>query len=118
MAASDFTRFRTTYTSPTSIPRSAKGGTARMVNASDWTSGFPAGSFWLLYERTKDQAWRTAAESWTAALSSQQTRTDTNDVGFIINCSFGNGYRLTQAASYKTVITTAAPHGPRAGRRD
>ena len=107
-AASDFTRFRTTYTNPMSIPRSAKGGTARMVNASDWTSGFPAGSFWLLYERTKDQAWRTAAESWTAALTSQQTRTDTHDVGFIINCSFGNGYRLTQTASYKTVITTAA----------
>jgi unsaturated chondroitin disaccharide hydrolase len=107
-AASDFAHFRTTYTNPTSIPRSAKGGTARMVNASDWTSGFPAGSFWLLYERTKDQAWRTAAESWTAALASQQTRTDTHDVGFIINCSFGNGYRLTQTASYKTVITTAA----------
>jgi unsaturated chondroitin disaccharide hydrolase len=107
-AATDFTRFRTTYTNPTSIPRSAKGGTARMVNASDWTSGFPAGSFWLLYERTKDQAWRTAAEAWTAALASQQTRTDTHDVGFIINASFGNGYRLTQTASYKTVITTAA----------
>jgi hypothetical protein len=107
-AATDFARFRTTYTNPASIPRSAKGGTARMVKADDWTSGFPAGSFWLLYERTKDQAWRTAAESWTAALTSQQTRTDTHDVGFIINCSFGNGYRLTQNASYKTVITTAA----------
>ena len=107
-AATDFARFRTTYTNPASIPRSAKGGTARMVNASDWTSGFPAGSFWLLFERTKDQAWRTAAESWTAALMSQATRTDTHDVGFIINSSFGNGYRLTQTASYKTVITTAA----------
>jgi rhamnogalacturonyl hydrolase YesR len=107
-AASDFTRFRTTYTSATSIPRSAKSGSVRTVNTSDWTSGFPAGSFWLLYERTKDQAWRTAAETFTAALMSQQTRTDTHDVGFIINCSFGNGYRLTQNAAYKTVITTAA----------
>jgi unsaturated chondroitin disaccharide hydrolase len=107
-AASDFTRFRTTYTSATSIPRSAKSGTVRTVNTSDWTSGFPAGSFWLLYERTKDQAWRTAAETFTAALMSQQTRTDTHDVGFIINSSFGNGYRLTQNAAYKPVITTAA----------
>jgi len=107
-AATDFARFRTTYTSPTSIPRSAKSGTARMVNTSDWTSGFPAGSFWLLYERTKDQAWRTAAESWTAALMSQATRTDTHDVGFIINNSFGNGYRLTQNTAYRTVINTAA----------
>ena len=108
MAASDFTRFRTTYTSPTSIPRSAKSGTVRTVATSDWTSGFPAGSFWLLYERTQDMAWRTAAETWTAALMSQQTRTDTHDVGFIINCSYGNGYRLTQNAAYRTVITTAA----------
>jgi rhamnogalacturonyl hydrolase YesR len=107
-AASDFTRFRTTYTSATSVPRSAKSGTVRTVNTSDWTSGFPAGSFWLLYERTKDQAWRTAAETFTAALMSQQTRTDTHDVGFIINSSFGNGYRLTQNAAYKPVIITAA----------
>jgi unsaturated chondroitin disaccharide hydrolase len=108
MAASDFTRFRTTYTNATMIPRSAKSGTVRIVQTSDWTSGFPAGSFWLLYERTNDQAWRTAAETWTAALMSQQTRTDTHDVGFIINCSFGNGYRLTQNTAYKTVLTTAA----------
>lgn len=107
-AASDFTRFRTTYTNATMIPRSAKGGTARLVATSDWTSGFPAGSFWLLYERTNDQAWRTAAETWTAALMSQSTRTDTHDVGFIINSSYGNGYRLTQNAAYKTVLTTAA----------
>jgi len=107
-AASDFTRFRTTYTSTTQIPRSAKSGTARLVATSDWTSGFPAGSFWLLYERTKDQAWRTAAESFTTALMSQSTRTDTHDVGFIINVSYGNGYRLTQTAAYKPVINTAA----------
>ena len=107
-AAADFTRFRTTYTSPTQIPRSAKGGTVSYVGPSDWTSGFPAGSFWLLYERTRDQAWRTAAEAWTAALMSQQTRTDTHDVGFVIYNSFGNGYRLTQNAAYRTVVLTAA----------
>jgi unsaturated chondroitin disaccharide hydrolase len=108
LAASDFTRFRTTYTNPTQIPRSAKSGTVRTVQTSDWTSGFPAGSFWLLYERTKDQAWRTAAETWTAALMSQATRTDTHDVGFIINSSFGNGYRLTQNTAYRPVVITAA----------
>ena len=91
-----------------SIPRSAKSGTVSYVGASDWTSGFPAGSFWLLYERTRDQAWRTAAETWTAALMSQRTRTDTHDVGFVIYNSFGNGYRLTQNAAYRTVVLTAA----------
>jgi len=107
-AATDFTRFRTTYTNATQIPRSAKDGTPRLVATSDWTSGFPAGSFWLFYERTRDQAWRTAAETWTAALMSQRTRTDTHDVGFIIGSSFGNGYRLTQNTAYRTVVIDAA----------
>jgi hypothetical protein len=44
-AASDFTRFRTTYTNASMVPRSAKNGTPRLVATSDWTSGFPAGSF-------------------------------------------------------------------------
>jgi unsaturated chondroitin disaccharide hydrolase len=108
MAASDFSRFRNAYTDASRIPRSAKGGTVTYVGPSDWTSGFPAGSLWLLYERTHDQAWRAAAETWTAALMSQQTRTDTHDVGFVINSSFGNGYRLTQNAAYRSVVLTAA----------
>jgi hypothetical protein len=107
-AATDFARFRTTYTNATQIPRSAKGGTARLVGVSDWTSGFPAGSFWLLYERTQDAAWRTAAEAWTAALMGQRTNTGTHDVGFMIGNSFGNGYRLTNNAAYRTVVLEAA----------
>jgi len=107
-AASDFARFRTTYTNATQIPRSAKNGTARLVGVSDWTSGFPAGSFWLLYERTRDQAWRTAAETWTAPLMAQAMNTGTHDVGFIIYSSFGNGYRLTSNAAYRTVVLQAA----------
>jgi unsaturated chondroitin disaccharide hydrolase len=107
-AAAHYTRFRQTYTNPMQIPRSASNGTPRLVATSDWTSGFPAGSFWLLYEHTREAAWRTAAETWTAALTGQRTRTDTHDVGFVINNSFGAGYRLTQNAAYRTVLLDAA----------
>jgi hypothetical protein len=107
-AASQFAAFRGAYTNPMQIPRSAKNGTPRLVAPSDWTSGFVAGSFWYLYEYTKDASFRSAAESFTQALAGQRTRTDTHDVGFVINCSYGNGYRLTQNSAYVSVLTQAA----------
>ncbi len=107
-AASDFVRFRTTYTNPSGPPRSAKGGTVRSASGEDWTKGFPAGSYWLLYERTRDPAWRTAAESFTTALAPLAALTNTHDVGFLIYNSYGNGYRLTQSAAYRTVLLQAA----------
>ena len=107
-AASDFTRFRTTYTNAGSPPRSAKNGTVRSASGEDWTKGFPAGSYWLLYERTRDQAWRTAAETFTAALAPLAALRNTHDVGFLIYNSYGNGYRLTQNAAYRTVVLEAA----------
>ncbi|HZG69352.1 MAG TPA: glycoside hydrolase family 88 protein, partial [Herpetosiphonaceae bacterium] len=66
------------------------------------------GSLWLLYEQTKDPAWRAKAEQWQAGLESQKNTTSTHDVGFIIFTSFGNGYRLTGTDAYRQVILTAA----------
>ncbi len=108
-AAAHYQRFREAYPTATQIPRSVTtAGAVRQVAVSDWTSGFPAGSYWLLYEATGDAAWRTAAEARTAALQGQATRTDTHDVGFVINNTFGAGYRLTQNTAYRAVMTTAA----------
>lgn len=106
-AVAQYTQFKNTYTDPTHIPRSAKDNTVLFVSPSDWTSGFVAGSFWLLYEHTNDLAWKNAAETFTNALASQRTRTDTHDIGFIINNSFGQGYRLTGNADYAAVIREA-----------
>jgi unsaturated chondroitin disaccharide hydrolase len=107
-AAAHYEGFRSEYTDPSQIPRSANGGNVRLVALDDWTSGFPAGSFWLLYEFTGDEAWRGVAEAWTAALRSQSTRTDTHDVGFVINDSFGQGLRLTGNDDYRAVVIDAA----------
>lgn len=106
--AEDFQSFRSSYTNASQIPRSAQNNSPRLVSASDWTSGFVAGSYWYLFEHTGDQAWRTAAESRTTALNSQADRTDTHDVGFVINNTYGNGYRLTQNAAYPAVLMRAA----------
>jgi hypothetical protein len=107
-AAEHYAGFRAAHTTPNNVPRSAKEGTVRRVAPSDWTSGFPAGSFWLLYEHTGDTAWRTAAETFTQALEGQRLNTGTHDVGFVINISFGAGYRLTGNMTYATVVRDAA----------
>ncbi|HYJ09101.1 MAG TPA: hypothetical protein VEX18_08825, partial [Polyangiaceae bacterium] len=49
-AALQLAGFRAAYTTPASIPRSATtGGDVRLVGPGDWTSGFVAGSLWLIY---------------------------------------------------------------------
>lgn len=107
-AAEHYQGFLSAYTDATKIPRSARAGTVRTVGASDWTSGFPAGTLWLLYEHTQAAALRTAAEKWTQVLEGQRLRTSDHDVGFIINNTFGAGHRLTQNSAYVAVITRAA----------
>jgi unsaturated chondroitin disaccharide hydrolase len=78
------------------------------TDAAAWTSGFFPGSLWLLYDRTGDVTWKTAAESWLVALEGQKYDTSTHDVGFKIFPSFGNGQRLSGSEAYRQVVVTAA----------
>lgn len=73
-----------------------------------WVSGWFPGCLWRIYEWNADDAWRWWAESWTAGLEETKYNTRTHDVGFIIFCSFGNGYRLTDREDYREVIIQAA----------
>jgi rhamnogalacturonyl hydrolase YesR len=107
-AAKHYEGFKSAYTNPERIPRSVADDEVRLVGRNDWTSGFPAGSFWLLYEFTEDPAWREAAEERTAALAAQRTRTDTHDLGFIVNNTFGAGLRITGNDEYASVVIDAA----------
>ncbi|MBN1651438.1 MAG: glycoside hydrolase family 88 protein [Bacteroidales bacterium] len=74
----------------------------------DWTSGFFAGNLWYIFELTKDEKWKTEAFKWTEALDTIQYWSGHHDVGFMINCSFGNGLRLSKKAEYKKVLIQAA----------
>jgi unsaturated chondroitin disaccharide hydrolase len=108
-AAEHYRGFVETYANPHEIPRSFAGTTGvRLVQADDWTSGFPAGCLWLLYAHTEDPTWLDAAETRTAALESQSLRTDTHDIGFVIENTFGAGLRLTGNAKYGDVVIRAA----------
>lgn len=74
----------------------------------DWRSGFFPGSIWYLYELTKDKNLLPIAQKYTEALSKAQNLTWHHDIGFIINCSYGNALRLTHKKEYENVIITAA----------
>ena len=73
-----------------------------------WTSGFFAGSLWYIYEITGDDRWKEEAIRWTEALDTIQYWSGNHDVGFMINCSYGNGLRLTGNQAYKPVLVQTA----------
>jgi len=89
-------------------PRTFENGKFKMVNSKDWTSGFFPGILWFLYDYSRDPKWLAAAKTYTAKISKEQFNTTTHDLGFMIYCSFGNGYRLTKDPEYKKVIIQAA----------
>lgn len=89
-------------------PRTAENGVLRQVRSRDWTSGFYPGCLWYLYEHTGDEKFLGAARKFTMNVQSEQYNDGTHDLGFIIYCSFGNGYRLTQEAEYRDVIIQSA----------
>jgi unsaturated chondroitin disaccharide hydrolase len=90
-------------------PRSTQtNGSWNTVNDTDWTSGFFPGCLWYLYEQNGDTNFEKWAQEWTAGISSQQFNTNTDDIGFMINTSFGNGYRITGDSTYQSVVLRAA----------
>jgi unsaturated chondroitin disaccharide hydrolase len=94
---------------PNKFPRSVTdSGTINLVESNDWTSGFFPGSLWYLYEYTKDDIWKRKAELYTDWLSKEQYNTQTHDVGFMLNCSYGNGFRLINTKDYGKVLVQAA----------
>lgn len=76
--------------------------------ASQWTSGFFAGTLWYMYQRDGRAEWRALAERWMTALEANKTRTNTHDLGFILFDSFGHGYLLTGNAQYRDVVMQAS----------
>lgn len=81
----------------------------RKAAKDEWCSGFWPGILWYDYEYTHDNAIKNQAERFTASLKylSEIPAYD-HDLGFLIFCSYGNGYRLTHNPEYKQVILDTA----------
>lgn len=81
----------------------------RPVSKELWTEGFWPGILWYAYEYSQDESILEAAKGYTEVLEflSQQPAFD-HDLGFIMFCSYGNGYRLTGDERYKDIILATA----------
>lgn len=90
------------------VPRTIEKEKLKLVVSKDWTSGFFPGALWYLYEYTGDKKWLEQAKNFTHKLEKEQFNTGTHDLGFIMYCSYGNGYRLTGNTAYKDIVIQSA----------
>ncbi|MBN9297760.1 MAG: glycoside hydrolase family 88 protein [Filimonas sp.] len=102
------TRAAKTYV-PGQNPRSVNpNGTLRVAPVQDWTTGFFPGTLWYGYELTKDTELAKEARRFTLQLDSVRYITNTHDLGFMLYCSYGNGYRLTGDKTYLAALADGA----------
>lgn len=91
------------------LPRSLQpDSTLLVVPSGDWTSGFFPGELWMMYEYTQDPLWLQAARRYTDPIERQKLNGGTHDLGFMLFCSFGNGFRLTGDPHYREVLLQTA----------
>lgn len=85
-----------------------KKGELATSNYGWWCSGFFPGELWYLYENNPTPKLKAFAEMYTARVEPAKNLTNTHDLGFMLFCSFGNGYRITQNPDYLDVMITGA----------
>ena len=90
------------------LVNTARDGQLVTCPSGNWVAGFFPGTLWYLYEYTGDPQWREAAERITERMAPEQYNTTNHDVGFMVYCSYGNGWRLTRRDDYRQVILNAA----------
>ena len=86
----------------------SKEGTLATSGYSWWCSGFFPGQLWYLYENNPTPELKKYAEMFTARVEKVKHITHSHDVGFMLYCSYGNGYRITGNPAYKDVMVTGA----------
>ena len=86
------------------LPRTFEKGAVQTIRYDHWVSGFFPGVLWMLYENAGNQQLRQYAEMYTNRVEPAKRMTNTHDLGFMLYCSFGQGYRLTGNRHYLDVI--------------
>ena len=98
-----------TYAASEISCRVKSSGIAGRLAKEEWTGGFWPGILWYDYEATQNDTIRELAEKYTESLKlfSEIPAYD-HDLGFLVFCSYGNGYRLTHNPTYRDVIIATA----------
>lgn len=109
LAEQQYKLLAATHTDLTKYPRSADpNGKTSFTDIKDWTGGFWPGCLWYLYEYSSDPYWKEQALKWTKSLETNQYNTNHHDIGFVMNSSYGNAYRLLGDTSFKSIIIQSA----------
>lgn len=104
-----------------SMPRSADSiGRLTMSGIEWWCSGFYPGTLWQIYRYTSDPEVFQAAKAETGKLNPLLCKVTDHDIGFQVNCSYGEGLSATDSSDYRRMIlaaadTLAARFNPRVG---
>lgn len=83
-------------------------GTRRTCDVYDWTSGFFPGSLWYAYELTGNEELKREAIKQTNRLNPVRHYKDNHDIGFMVNCSYGNALRLSANDTIQAVLVETA----------
>ena len=89
-------------------PTADQMGKRRLCSVYDWTSGFYPGSLWYAYELTGNDTLKTWAIQYTNLLNPVRYYTGTHDLGFMVNCSYGNAKRLSPNDTIAAVMKETA----------
>ena len=89
-------------------PTAEQLGKRRLCNVYDWTSGFFPGSLWYAYELTGNDTLKTQAIEYTNLLNPVRYYKGTHDLGFMVNCSYGNAERLSPNDTIAAVMRETA----------
>lgn len=91
-----------------SMPKTFIEGKAVDSGIKWWCSGFFPGSLWYVYEATGDENIKALAIKNTLKLANIMDYPTHHDIGFQVNCSYGNAYRLTGDEAYLPLMEASA----------
>ena len=107
VAEYQFTEMDKTLTD-TNVPKSTRFGVLVPSETKSWTSGFYPGSLWYVYMYTGNENTKALAEKNTEKLYIETQRVRSHDIGFMVNCSYGNALRITGDEKYREPYINAA----------
>ncbi|WP_242457824.1 glycoside hydrolase family 88 protein [Pedobacter sp. BS3] len=93
---------------PEQWPRTFENGRLMTVTPYAWTSGFYPGTLLYLYEFSGDSTLLSEIQRRLKNMEKLKTVTVNHDLGFMMNCSFGNAYRLFNNPHDKDVLVRSA----------
>ena len=102
------------------FPSSVKKASLSKTKPSSWVSGFFPGSLWYVYLYDKDPRFEALAAKYTERMQPVLEKDRSHDIGFQVNCSYGNALRITgdpkwQPAMEKGASLLAGRFKPAAG---